>query len=133
MTTFDRITVLVIRITGVFQVLLGIAFWTRNALPLIPIHMLVGSLFVISLLVLGIRACVKGAGAGRAALLMGWGVFVLAFGMVQAQILPGPYHWVIRTLHLLVGIVAMALADRTSRGLKSSKPGRPTVLDARPA
>ena len=133
MTTFDRITMLVIRITGIFQVLLGIVFWTGNALPLIPVHMLVGSIFVISLLVLGIRAAVKGAGAGPAALVIGWGAVVLAFGMVQAQILPGPYHWIIRTLHLLVGIAAMGLADRLSRRMKGTKPGRPTVLDARPA
>ena len=133
MTTFDRITMLIVRITGLFQVLLGIAFWTGNALPLISLHMLVGSIFVVALLVLGIRAGVKGAGAGRAALLMGWGVLVLAFGMVQAQILPGPYHWIIRTLHLLLGIVAMGLADRISRRRTSAKPGRPTVLDARPA
>jgi hypothetical protein len=133
MTTFDRITMLIVRITGIFQVLLGIALWTGNALPLIPLHMLVGSIFVIALLILGIRAGVKGAGAGRAALLLGWGALVLAFGMVQAQILPGPYHWIIRTLHLLVGIVAMALADRTSRRMKGMRPGRPTVLDARPA
>ena len=133
MTTFDRITMLIIRITGIFQVLLGIVFWTGNALPLIPLHMLVGSLFVISLLVLGIRAGVKGAGAGPAALAMGWGALVLAFGMVQAQILPGPYHGIIRTLHLLVGIAAMGLADRLSRRMKGTKPGRPAVLDARPA
>jgi len=133
MTTFDRMTMLIIRITGIFQVLLGIVFWTGNVLPLIPLHMLVGAIFVISLWVLGIRAGVKGAGAGRAALVTGWGVLVLAFGMVQAQILPGPYHWIIRTLHLLVGIAAMALADRLSRRMKSVKPGRPTVLDARPA
>jgi hypothetical protein len=124
---------LIIRITGIFQVLLGIAFWTGNALPLIPVHMLVGSTFVLALLVFGIRAGAKGAGAGRAALVMGWGAFVLAFGMTQAQILPGPYHWIIRTLHLSVGIVAMALADRTSRTMKGTKSGRPTVLDARPA
>jgi hypothetical protein len=132
MTTFDRITILIIRITGIFQVLLGIAFWTGNALPLLPVHMLVGSIFVVALLVLGIRAGVKGAGAGRAALLMGWGVFVLAFGMVQAQILPGPYHWIIRTLHLLVGIVAMALADRLSRRMTGLRSGRSAVLGARP-
>ena len=132
MTTFDRITMLIIRITGIFQVLLGIAFWTGNVLPLIPLHMLAGAVFVAALLVLGIRAGVRGAGAARAGLVIGWGALVLAFGMVQAQILPGPYHWIVRVLHLGVGIAAMGMADRLSRRMGAT-PGHPTVLDARPA
>ncbi|MBV9229940.1 MAG: hypothetical protein JOZ18_11555, partial [Chloroflexi bacterium] len=31
-----------------------------------------------------------------------------AFGMTQAGILIGPLHWLIQTLHLLVGIGALA-------------------------
>lgn len=133
MTRFDGIVLLIIRITGVFQVLLGITFWTGNALQLIPIHMLVGAIFVLALWVLGIRAGLNGAGSGRAALVIGWGAVVLAFGMVQAQILPGPYHWIIRVLHLLVGLASMGLADRLSRRMKGLRPGGHSVLDARPA
>jgi hypothetical protein len=132
MTTFDRITMLIVRIAGIFQVLLGIVFWTGGALQLIPVHMLVGTIFVVALWVLGIRAGVKGAGAGRAAFVIGWGALVLAFGMVQQQILPGPYHWIVRVLHLVVGIAAMALADRLSRRLKGHRRVKVAVLGTRP-
>ena len=48
--------------------------------------------------------------AGLGALTAAWGALVIAFGMTQAQILPGENHWVIRALHLAVGGAAMGLA-----------------------
>jgi hypothetical protein len=35
--------------------------------------------------------------------------------MTQAQLLPGSFHWIIQVLHLLVGIVALGLADSLAR------------------
>lgn len=100
-----------IQITGVFQVILGVTFWTGGALRLIPVHMLTGVVFVVAILLLGLRAGMLGAGWGAAAAAFAYGVFVIAFGMNQAQILPGPYHWIVRALHLLVGFGAMGMAD----------------------
>jgi hypothetical protein len=38
-----------------------------------------------------------------------------AFGMIQASLLVGPMHWIIRVLHLLMGLAAMALAAMRRR------------------
>jgi hypothetical protein len=133
MNSFDRIMQMIVRITGVFQVLLGIAFWTGHGLTLIPLHMAVGTLFVLSLWILAVRAGLSGAGWGLAGATIAWGAGAIAFGMVQAQILPGAPHWVIRVLHLLVGMVAMGLAARLGLRIQRSRIGRPAVLGARPA
>lgn len=110
MNSFNRTLGLVIRGTGLFQVLLGLVFWAGYARPLTPLHMLVGLLFVLALWVLAVRAFAAGASRGFAAFLALWGAVVLVFGMTQARILPGPYHWVIQVLHLLVGGLAMGFA-----------------------
>ena len=47
MNLFDRTLRIVFQASAAFQVLLGIAFWTGHSLPLIPLHMAVGLLFVI--------------------------------------------------------------------------------------
>ena len=133
MKAIDRVAITVVRITGIAQVLLGLAFWTGRALTLIPAHMVVGSLFVISLWVLALRVGFTGRGWGLAVFVVAWGAGVLAFGMTQAQILPGTYHWTIRFLHLLVGLVAMGLADRLGRRLRGVRRGRVVVPSLRPA
>lgn len=39
-------------------------------------------------------------------------------GMSQTRLLPGDAHWVIRVLHLLVGIVAMSLGQGLASRIK---------------
>jgi len=110
-----------IRLTGPVQVAVGIALWMGRAIPLRPAHMLVGVVFdlaLVSLVVLGALAGVR-----RAAVLAGiaLAVVVPVFGVVQARILPGPEHWVVRAAHLLLGIIAMVVATRLARFIHSSR------------
>jgi hypothetical protein len=48
-----------------------------------------------------------------------WGLIVLAVGGMQTQWLPGPLHWIIRVVHLLLGLSLVAqveiLAMKTRR------------------
>jgi hypothetical protein len=38
-----------------------------------------------------------------------------------SQLLPGDFHWVIKLLHLLVGIAALGLADRLAAEIKRAR------------
>ncbi len=57
---------------------------------------------------------------------------VPALGATQTSILPGPEHWVIQVLHLLVGLTAIALAEVLGRRIRGrgdpraswNRPGR---------
>jgi hypothetical protein len=114
-------------ITGLIQIVLGVLFWTGHALGLITLHMIIGAVFVLCLLtlsVLGFRAGHPAQAAGG----LVWGVIVLAFGMTQAQILPGQYHWVVRVLHLVMGLIAMGVA----RGLTVRIQGAGPVSGVQP-
>jgi hypothetical protein len=49
---------------------------------------------------------------GLVAVALIWGLIVPILGVTQTRLLPGPAHWLIQTLHLLVGLVAIGLAGR---------------------
>src|SRR5262249_55668576 len=116
-------------ITGVIQLALGIVFWTGHALTWTPVHMAIGSIFVIALLTLSVLGAVARLHPRRAVFAFVWALVVPALGMARLWLLPGQWHWVIRVLHLVVGIVAMNLAgmlaaDLTGRAGRRARAGR---------
>jgi hypothetical protein len=109
-TTVTALQALV-RAAGVVQILLGLAFWTGNALGLVDLHQLIGFVIVLALWALAGLAARAGVAPGLVALAAVWGVVVPVLGLTQQRLLPGSAHVVIEVLHLLVGIVALGLAD----------------------
>lgn len=61
-----------------------------------------------------------------------WGLALPAFGMVQAGVLTGPLHWIIRVLHLLMGLAAMALAGMLGQAILGIVPGRESAREPEP-
>jgi len=118
-----------VRALGFMQTAIGILLWMGQGLRPPLIHIALGCAFVLALWALaffGARARVAG---GLVALLAAWGVLVAAFGMMHAGFLPGPQHWVIQATHLVIGIIAIGLAEmvaarakRMSRSPESSVP-----------
>ena len=112
----SRVLLVFMRAAMAVQVILGIGFWTGHWANLVNAHMAIGALFVIALWVIaGIAAAHRRAGS-LVAFGFVWGVVVLALGMTQQRILIGDLHWVIRVLHLVVGIAAMPIAERLVAG-----------------
>jgi hypothetical protein len=106
------------------QVLLGILFWTGHALPLVGLHMLIGMTFVIALLVLVAAAARSGLRLPLVLLAAGYSLFVPVFGRMHARLLPGPGHWIIQVVHLLVGFGAMLIAARLGGFVRARSPAR---------
>jgi hypothetical protein len=104
-----------VRLIGIVMILLGVLFWTRTALGLIPLHMWLGFGLVLLIWVQAGFAARVGASWQLVAFAVVWGLVVPVFGMTQTQLLPGSFHWIIQVLHLLVGIVALGLADSLAR------------------
>ena len=109
-----------IRLIGVIMIVLGLLFWTGNALNFIGLHMLIGITLVILIWALSIMAARSGVGIGIVALGIVWGLIVAALGMTQTRLLPGDFHWVIKALHLLVGIAALGIAERLAGSIRRS-------------
>jgi hypothetical protein len=120
-----------IRVCAVVQIVLGGLFWTGNAYALLQLHMLTGIVLVLALWVqaaLGVRV---GLGFGIAAGALVWGVVVVALGMTQATLLPGDLHWLIKVVHLLIGLGAVGMAESLAvRSLRRIGTTRPSKLVA---
>lgn len=104
-----------ISLFGIALLVLGILFWTGHAMSLLPLHMLLGGLFVITLLVLVVPGLAARNSRGLAAVVLFWSLLVPVVGVTQLRLLPGDDHWVIQAIHLLVGIIAMGLGHALAR------------------
>ena len=111
MQTATTVNVMLVRFTAIVQVVLGVLFWTGNLLSMIPVHMLIGFVFVLSLWTLSGLAAWAGVSSDLVALGFAWGLVVPVIGLTQTRILPGDLHWIVQVAHLLVGIIGAGIGD----------------------
>jgi hypothetical protein len=116
-----RIALMVARIAGLFALILGIAFWTGNGLTLVNAHMGFGLLVVIALWVLAGFAGRAGVGASTVILAVLWGCVVPILGVVQLHLPPTGGYGLVRVIHLLVGLGALALAETLGGRIKRAR------------
>jgi hypothetical protein len=102
---------MLVRITGVLQLILGLLIWAESMFSLVGIHTLIGLVFVLSLWVLAAVSTRAGVPTTQAAGVIILGLIALIFGMVQTSLLPGSLHWIIQILHLLIGMAAVASGE----------------------
>ena len=126
-----RIALIVLRVCGALAVILGLLFWSGTALNLIPIHMLLGLLVVLTLWIVGIGQAFTSDGnwpLAIGALLLG--LLVIVVGMTQSSLMVGSFHWVIQVVHLLLGILAVGIGQiaaarwRNSSAIREEQPSR---------
>jgi hypothetical protein len=117
-----------IRVCAVVQITLGGLFWTGNAYALLPLHMLTGIVLVLGLWVQSGLAARAGLGWPVLVLAFVWGVIVVGLGMTQDSLLTGDLHWLIKVVHLLVGLGAVgqaeSLAVRSLRRIQHTLPSK---------
>jgi hypothetical protein len=118
-------TVLILRMLvslfGIALIVLGALFWANRALTLIPLHMLLGVLFVLclwGLVALGFYARV---GIPMPLIVLIWSLIVPALGMEQVRLLGGPHRTLVQSLHLLVGLIAMGLGHGLARRISGAR------------
>ena len=107
-----------VRVLWLALIVLGVLFWTGNATSLTDVHMLLGLVLAVLLAELSVLAGVRG---GSPALLVGGlvvAVLLPVVGISQTNWLPGPQHWVIQVLHLLVGLAAISVAETAGGRLR---------------
>jgi hypothetical protein len=118
---------MLVRAAFIVQIVLGVIFWTGNALGLKNLHMLIGFILVLSLETIVVAAARRGVEVGLVILAGAWGVVTVLLGLTQESILTGSAHWVIRVLHLLVGIGAIGLSEALAGRIQSGATREPRL------
>jgi hypothetical protein len=118
------ISLWIVRVAGTLQLLLGALFWTGHAYSFLPLHIVSGVVIVLTLWTVAVLALVARTRRGLALFGLVWGLALPAFGMVQATVLVGSMHWIVRVLHLIMGLAAMALAGMLGQAILAAVPGR---------
>ena len=108
-----------IRVLGVVQLLLGVLFWTGNALGLVDLHQFLGIVLVLALWTQAALAHRAGVPGGLVAGAAVYGLIVPIVGLTQRELLPGSAHWVIQVIHLLLGIGLIGLAESLATRAKA--------------
>ena len=104
------------RVAMLLQLIVGIALWTGNLYSLVDLHRTIGVLFVVSLWIIAIIALAQRRSPGLAVFGILWGLVVAGLGFMQQGILIGDLHWIIRVLHLVIGVAAMPIAEKIVGG-----------------
>jgi hypothetical protein len=126
MKTVVTILQMLVRLCFLVLLVLGIMFWTGQGLSLIPLHMGVGYILVVSLWLTSIIAAIARAPIGLVIVGLIWGLIVVGLGIEQMTLLVGSSHWIVQVLHLLAGMVAIGLNERLASLAKQRLAGSAT-------
>lgn len=128
MRTTAGISLWIVRVAGTIQLVLGILFWTGHAYAYLPLHIINGVVIVLTLWTVAALALVARTRPGLAVFGLAWGLALPAFGLRQATVLVGSMHWIVRVIHLLMGLAAMAIAGTLGQTILAAVPARARQL-----
>jgi hypothetical protein len=121
MRTATLALIWIVRVAGVVQILLGLSIWIGPGMRYFSLHIQAGFLIVVCLWILAILALIVRGRPALAVFAFVWGLALPAFGMAQAAILVGPLHWIIRVIHLLMGLIALGTADALAKHVLATR------------
>jgi hypothetical protein len=118
-----RITSMVLSLAGLLALILGLLFWTGGALNLISLHMLLGFLAVGALWIVGVAQALTYSGSwiiATVAIIVG--ALMIVLGLTQSSLMVGDFHWVIRILHLLLGLLTIGMGHMAAARSRKHSP-----------
>jgi hypothetical protein len=110
--SLSRILLMLMRIGAAVQVVVGVGLWTGRWYSLVGMHRTVGIVYVLLLWTLAIIALVQRRSVKLALAAIVWGLVIAMLGFTQQRFLIGDLHWIVRVVHLIVGLAAMPMAER---------------------
>src|SRR4051812_31462838 len=105
------------RVLAALLLLIGTAIWLGIAPNAAAAHAALGVVFAVVIaiavaLALSLRSSTKEALAAFAVTIV-----MVALGFLQARILVGHHHWIVQSVHVMVGLAAFVLGTRVVKRL----------------
>jgi hypothetical protein len=105
-----RVLLMLLRLFAAVQVGVGLALWSGHGYSVVGMHRATGVLFVCLLWAIAGLALARRRQVPLATFAIAWGLGIAALGFSQQRLLPGDLHWIVRVIHLAIGMAAMPLA-----------------------
>src|SRR6185436_9249977 len=118
-----RIASMVLSLAGLLALILGLLFWTGSALNLVSLHMLLGFLAVGALWIIGVAQAFGHSGSwiiATVAIIVG--ALMVVLGLTQSSLMVGDFHWLIRVLHLLLGLLTIGMGHMAAARSRKHSP-----------
>jgi len=118
-----RIASMVLSLAGLLALILGLLFWTGSALNLVSLHMLLGFLAVGALWIVGVAQALTRSGSWIIAIVaIVVGALMVVLGLIQSSLMMGEFHWVIRIVHLLLGLLTIGMGHMAAARSRKHSP-----------
>lgn len=101
----------ILRIAFLVALGLGLALWSGRGYAYLRLHMWLGFIVTFALLLLVILSFISRVSPALPFVALLWAVALPVIGIAQLRILPGHNHWVIQTMHLILGLGAIGLGE----------------------
>jgi hypothetical protein len=114
---------MVLSLAGLLALILGLLFWTGSALNLVSLHMLLGFLAVGALWIVGVAQALTRFGSWIIAIVaIVVGALMVVLGLIQSSLMVGEFHWVIRIVHLLLGLLTIGMGHMAAARSRKHSP-----------
>ena len=114
---------MVLSLAGLLALILGLLFWTGSALNLISLHMLLGFLAVGALWIIGVAQALTYSGSWMIAIVsIVVGALMVVLGLSQSSLIVGDFHWVIRIIHLFLGLLTIGMGHMAAARSRKHSP-----------
>ena len=111
MNLASKLLVWILRIAFLVALGLGLALWSGHAYAYLQLHMWLGFIITFALLSMVILSFLSRVSPALPFVALLWAVALPVIGIAQLRILPGHNHWVIQTIHLILGLGAIGLGE----------------------
>jgi hypothetical protein len=103
------------RLLGVVQLVIGFALWFGWLPKAVATHTILGSVLVLVLWMVALIALFVLSKRLVPLVALFWGGLVLWLGMAQTTLLVAHGHWTIRVAHLVVGLAALGFIESLAK------------------
>ena len=109
------------RIAGVAALVLGMLLWDGKLIGALNLHMTLGAIVAAALAILAVYAIATRVRIPLGIIGLVWAAATVYVGIAQNQLVPGGNHWIVSTVHLLLGIGAIGLAEALAGAIIRAK------------
>jgi hypothetical protein len=125
-----RILLVLARLLGVIQLVVGLGMWLGWLPKAVATHTALGSVLVLVLWMVALIALFVLSTRLVPLIALFWGGLVLWLGMAQTTLLAGNGHWTIRVAHLVVGLAALGFIESLAKATRRHWSARATAATA---